>query len=496
MKKNEQIEKIENKEQKIQIQHAVTYPNGVTFYYIQQQNLSTNNENSQSISHTNIQIQRSQLEQNLNLGHEERKTFQNKISDNRKELVNERQFTHSPEFVENHKLEIRKKHPIIKVEEKEDCASKRANTDQLVPTINKDIRNKEDSQGSKKENEDSKRKESSKEEERKEKGTKRKKVRTETESFENTSVIGRNNLSDQDISLNSQKLNEEDNTTNPSSMKKRLKKIKKRESQNKGKESPSSPIKNYSKHERVNTTIASILGELRIIYLKLNKYIQIRASKLIDKNHYNLIPPSDDVNGLAYKSDRSDTIISVSTMFVEAETINLAEDLKGDALSEIKILEFIEFVKYHEIKKTYIEKGRQYIQYLIGIINFARINWQEGEITEEIREYLSHFKIELEKVFPMLKSFHKFTHFIDNYLATNMFPTSYRKKFFSYFGKKEQIKVAFTKLLNHSKVKNLLQENSSQNNQKDSPQHEFFKNLKPVLLLESKDILQLIHEIF
>ena len=153
-------------------------------------------------------------------------------------------------------------------------------------------------------------------------------------------------------------------------------------------------------------------------------------------------------------------------------------------------------MKYHEIKKTYIEKGRQYIQYLIGIINFARINWQEGEITEEIREYLSHFKIELEKVFPMLKSFHKFTHFIDNYLATNMFPTSYRKKFFSYFGKKEQIKVAFTKLLNHSKVKNLLQENSSQNNQKDSPQHEFFKNLKPVLLLESKDILQLIHEIF
>jgi len=252
--------------------------------------------------------------------------------------------------------------------------------------------------------------------------------------------------------------------------------------------------KNYSKHQRVKSSMAKMIGELRITYLRLKQFADLRNSKGIEKKDKDIfLTQTINESEPSYKM-KNGLNIPISTLFKESMEVQLSRDFVGDIHHSLFTnKEFKEFVNFHKIKKTYIERARQYFQYLIGIIHYSKIEFVDKKFSE-ILIFFESLKSDIENKFPSFKTFHEFTEALDMLLNNSGLDEKRRKAIFSGISKNKKVINGFSEFLCHPTIKCLLY-NPSSTVITYSSEGIYCKNLNPSFKLSSLDILSIVRNL-
>ena len=149
-----------------------------------------------------------------------------------------------------------------------------------------------------------------------------------------------------------------------------------------------------------------------------------------------------------------------SDFFSQIEYVNINKQIKEETIFELNTDEFHSLLFYLGIPKSYIEKCKQYISYLIGIEHFSEIS-EEIKITnlQEMKTYVRKVRDCLRDEIDNLKTFHQLIHFLDEHFrGLKSLNENWNKTLIS-LGKNIKIKKAFVEFLNCDKLHKLIERN-------------------------------------
>ena len=225
-------------------------------------------------------------------------------------------------------------------------------------------------------------------------------------------------------------------------------------------------VKITNNHIRRNTTITSQIFEQILVSVISKKYYSIKST-FEKKNQHTLtaINPPRNHYGLQYMLGNSCEIKKASDFLDQIVEININEEIEENNISLNSCSELLEILHYYGWPKCYIQKGLQYLQYLIIIYHFNKIDPKTWNTNKKISHYMIILKNTLELSVNSFTSFHKFMYFIDQKFKSITFKDVIWKSLIARYKKNEMLKKAFVNFLNDDEIHNFLEMNAKEKNE-------------------------------